>query len=55
MLWLEVTLPTDYETTLNLKATIRLNNSASELVSDYQVRGEKALREPVIDEDDGWE
>ena len=38
-----------------LKATIRLNNAVPELVSDHQVRGEKALREPVIDEDDGWE
>ncbi|MDC2842267.1 type II toxin-antitoxin system Phd/YefM family antitoxin [Limosilactobacillus mucosae] len=38
-----------------LKAAIRLNNSAPELVSDYQVRGEKALREPVIDKGDGWE
>ena len=36
-----------------LKATIRLNNAVPELVSDHQVRGEKALREPVIDEDDG--
>lgn len=38
-----------------LKAMIRLNNAAPELVSDYQVRGKKALQEPVIDEDDGWE
>lgn len=55
MLWLEVTLPTDYETTLNLKAAIRLSNAAPELVSDYEVRGEKALQELVIDKDDGWE
>ena len=38
-----------------LKAAIRLNKTAPELVSDYQVRGEKSLREPVIDKDDVWE
>lgn len=38
-----------------LKAMIRLSNAAPELVSDYQVRGEIALQEPVIDENDGWE
>lgn len=38
-----------------LKASIRLNNATPDLVSDHKVRGKKALEEPTVDEDDGWE
>lgn len=38
-----------------LKASIRLNNASPELISDHKVRGDQALLEPTVDEDDGWE
>lgn len=40
---------------LALKVMAVLANPDRKLSSDFEVRGETALQEPVIDENDGWE
>ncbi len=40
---------------LALKAMAVLANPDRKLYSDLEVRGEIALQDPVIDENDGWE